>query len=499
MRTMGVREFNVTSLSKVRLMDPKNVGYQDSIDIIRDELHRTRRSFVKIGWYLKHIKDQEMFKTDGYADIFELALDKFNISQPTATRFMNICKEFSVDHDSPELDEKFVDFSVSQLFEMLPMEEDKRERITSDMTVKQIREVKEDTRKKKEPDDGEIRAVCHDCLRKISDNDFEHLKEYMCERYGKSYHFTSSPDLSYRCTPRGISINNSDEITWTSFAKRVHYLNDLIPFRVHRDDDSEIPGQTSIEKDFPEYLPAKQKAELQAEREEILTAPQEVMTGAEMTESENIEPEILEGDYRELPEVTSEIEERAKCITGKSDQCFAAADCDRGRNGEVKCCAECQCQESCNSSCGWLDELEASKEEPKTEQIDEASPHSEEQQVMQAQPDLPDLKNADQRKAWLADYKSWGLWYYDEHIDVNYYKYDFSDGSRLIVAEYPQRQEYWSSKVSDEYHYHLLEKGKKKYDSKQTYDEKFRANYNNETYLIEFLKDLKMGKRGVTK
>ena len=380
MRTMGVKAFNVTSLSKVRLMDPKNVGYQDSIDIIRDELHRTRRSFVKIGWYLKHIKDQEMFKTDGYADIFELALDKFNISQPTATRFMNICKEFSVNHDSPELDEKFVDFSVSQLFEMLPMEEDKRERITPDMTVKQIREVKEDTRKKKEPDDGEIRDFC----------------------------------------------------------------------RVHRDDDSEIPGQTSIEKDFPEYLPAKQKAELQAEREEILTAPQAVMTGAE--ESENMEPEILEGDYRELQE---DIE--------------------------------------------GVDELEASKEEPKTEQIDEASPHSEEQQVMQTQPDLPNLKNADQRKAWLADYKSWGLWYYDEHIDVNYYKFDFSDGSRLIVAEYPQRQEYWSSKVSDEYHYHLLEKGKKKYDSKQTYDEKFRANYNNETYLIEFLKDLKMGKRGVTK
>ncbi|MDE5818343.1 MAG: hypothetical protein K2I07_03345 [Lachnospiraceae bacterium] len=491
---MGVREFNVTSLSKVRLLDPHDVGYEDSIDIIRDELHRTRRSFVKIGWYLKHIKDQEMFKTDGYADIFELALDKFNISQPTATRFMNICKEFSVNHDSPELDEKFVDFSVSQLFEMLPMEEEKREQITSDMTVKQIREVKEDTRKKNEPDDGEIRAVCHDCLRKISDNDFEHLKEYMCERYGKSYHFTSSPDLSYRCTPKGISINNSDEITWTSFAKRAHYLNDLIPFRVHRDDDSEIPGQTSIEKDFPEYLPAKQKAtELQAEQEEISTAPKEVMTGAEMTESENIEPEILEGDYRELPEASADIEKTAKfvsgqilevarnlygeiCITGKSEngRCNLATYCDKG----LKCCAECQ--EYCIARCGWL---QMSQNNEEAEQI---------------QPELPDLKNADQRKAWLADYKSWGLWYYDEHIDVNYYKYDFSDGSRLIVAEYPQRQEYWSSKIADEYHYHLLEKGKKrKYDNKP-YDEKFRAHYDNETHLIEFLKDLKMGKRGIS-
>ena len=48
-------------------------------------------------------------------------------------------------------------------------------------------------------------------------------------------------------------------------------------------------------------------------------------------------------------------------------------------------------------------------------------------------------ENIDQRKAWLAQYKKWGLWYYDGHIDVNYYKYDFPDGSRLIVTEYPQR------------------------------------------------------------
>ncbi len=267
---MGVKAFNVASLSKVHLVAPKEVGYQDSLDIIRDELHRTRRSFVKIGWYLKHIKDEEMFKTDGYADIFELALDKFNISQPTANRFMNICKEFSVNHDSPELDEKFVDYSVSQLFEMLPMDEEKREQITPDMTVKQIRDMKGDTQKKNEPDDGEIRDVCYDCLRDISDKDFEQLKEYMRERYGRTYCGVHSDKLCYKCTPRGISINDSDEITWAGFAKRVHFLNDLTPFRkpIAKEDD-EIPGQTSIEKDFPEYMPDYPEEEEEPEIEEV--------------------------------------------------------------------------------------------------------------------------------------------------------------------------------------------------------------------------------------
>lgn len=105
------------------------------------------------------------------------------------------------------------------------------------------------------------------------------------------------------------------------------------------------------------------------------------------------------------------------------------------------------------------------------------------------QPELPVLKNNDQRKEWLAAYKSWGLWYRDENIDVNYYKYDFSDESRLVVAEYPQRHSYYSSsEYKDEHYYHLLEKDKKGYG--EPYDEQFRQQADCETYLVEFLKNL---------
>ena len=49
---------------------------------------------------------------------------------------------------------------------------------------------------------------------------------------------------------------------------------------------------------------------------------------------------------------------------------------------------------------------------------------------------LPIMRNNDQRKEWLRNYKAWGLWYTDEHIGVRYYKYDFENGARLIVEEY---------------------------------------------------------------
>lgn len=107
------------------------------------------------------------------------------------------------------------------------------------------------------------------------------------------------------------------------------------------------------------------------------------------------------------------------------------------------------------------------------------------------QPELPRLKNNEERKEWLENYQDWGLWYRDERIDVNYYKYDFKDGSRLVAAEYPKREGYWNQEPKDEHFFHFLKKNKKKYASlDETYDEKFRNETDSITSLAEFLKEI---------
>ena len=107
------------------------------------------------------------------------------------------------------------------------------------------------------------------------------------------------------------------------------------------------------------------------------------------------------------------------------------------------------------------------------------------------QPELPRLKNNEERKEWLKNYQDWGLWYRDERIDVNYYKYDFKDGSRLVAAEYPKREGYWNQEPRDEHFFHFLKKNKKKYASlDETYDEKFRNETDSITSLAEFLKEI---------
>lgn len=107
------------------------------------------------------------------------------------------------------------------------------------------------------------------------------------------------------------------------------------------------------------------------------------------------------------------------------------------------------------------------------------------------QPELPRLKNNEERKEWLENYQDWGLWYRDERLDVNYYKYDFKDGSRLVAAEYPKREGYWNQEPRDEHFFHFLKKNKKKYASlDETYDEKFRNETDSITSLAEFLKEI---------
>ena len=64
------------------------------------------------------------------------------------------------------------------------------------------------------------------------------------------------------------------------------------------------------------------------------------------------------------------------------------------------------------------------------------------------QPPLPIMKNNDQRKEWLRNYKSWGLWYEDKNVGIKYYKYDFANGARLIVEEFapdPSEKSQWNT------------------------------------------------------
>lgn len=113
------------------------------------------------------------------------------------------------------------------------------------------------------------------------------------------------------------------------------------------------------------------------------------------------------------------------------------------------------------------------------------------------QPTLPTMKNNDQRKEWLRNYKSWGLWYEDKNTGIKYYKYDFTNGARLIVEEYApdqgEQKSWWVSKTTESYYMHLVggpEPNRKDGIPKWSYHTHYNKYPNSETELCEFLKDL---------
>lgn len=64
-----------------------------------------------------------------------------------------------------------------------------------------------------------------------------------------------------------------------------------------------------------------------------------------------------------------------------------------------------------------------------------------EEEERQEQPELPALKNNDQRKRFLETFREWPVWFEVPQAAEVYYRYDLPDGCSLVICEY----HYWAS------------------------------------------------------
>ena len=634
---MAVNFDAVLNLSKAGLMNPEQMGYKDSLEIIKDESVKIQKSFVKIGWYLKHIKDDELYKEDGYANINECAADQLGYSQSTVSRLINICEKFSKNHNSPELDDKYAGFDKSQMIEMLPMEPEQLERVKPDMTVKQIRDIK---------DEGKISK--NDT--KESDEDSTIPGQTSIERDFPEY-MPSEPAIfddseeendnqKYAMSHKGETViedeeNILDEAVIDGQYREVDGLEEAVILQT----DDAIHDERWFVEQYVKFA-AKESAELMeiCRREKNnsdrakaiqknadlygyydkscweysfefhkLSEGVDICIGEEEMHLtyERFALELMRIAERDI--ATSQSEKSAYGLEktehpegsllttegcGHKHNCFSCAqDCNIRQKdrycalapfgnpfpcttmavlGNLKEELEDKCQfvnndlaphtagsgeadpccRTCQELCGYRCQRAPLKEEPSEddtesqEYTDQESDddvrllrdmlkeakrllqdyldlgdfpeltvrkqrlivgalanmvceleklQEKEEAAAEMQQELPLLKNDTQRKQWLSDYKVWGIWYRDVNIDVIYYKFDFFDGSRLVVTEYPQRHSYYSNESKDEHYYHLLKKNAKR--GRDVYDEKYRCQPDCETELVKFLKSIQKKER----
>ena len=299
-------------------MDNEITNYDNAKNIIRRDLESMSRKFITIGYYLKMIRDNEMYRQDGFKDIWEFAQDTYGISKSTCSRWMAMNDKFSQGGNSPYLKEEYRDFGKSQLQEMLYLTDEQMEQARPDMTAKEIREIRKPETPKmelKKPDEMERQYLNNAAKRLISSWHVWFLQDFMNR--------VMQVDIS----PKEIKKKLEGK------SRTVHFSTDKGSGHINLFDDC---VQVWNEKndcigDFDWfYLAAAIQAMWNETAKDISQKKQE--------SQEKIRP------Y-----------DRG-CITGKSPSgnCVCC-----GKDG-VECCA--QCKEKCNGRCGWLDVAPAQQE-----------------------------------------------------------------------------------------------------------------------------------------
>lgn len=107
------------------------------------------------------------------------------------------------------------------------------------------------------------------------------------------------------------------------------------------------------------------------------------------------------------------------------------------------------------------------------------------------QPELPRLKNNEERKEWLRNYKTWPLRHVDAYTGAKYYEYRFDNGAVLVAEEWKAEGDRYIPDYETVY-LHLIggpEAPMGKYGIRkwETHD-KFNRFPDSETAIVEFLK-----------
>ncbi len=464
----------------------QNVSLEDAEVFIRSNLQSAVRSVIATGFYLKHIRDNELYLEAGYKNINEYAMDRFGLSASATSRYITRNTRFSRGGNSPLIDDRFKDFSKSQLQEMLGMSDEQLEQVTPDMTVREIRNM---ARPKEIP-----------YIEIPGQTELKDIPGVMPEERAESFE-ASTAEL--------FDVEEDENMVQPVAGKPI---SQEIPIaELMEEENAEIatsqllPEETAANEQWNEPVEAAEKQQMGHclyRPEYACSLPEEYMhrsgsgtdcaheccwecvkhgecklecnSSADRPETEEeiatsqTDNEASEDEVKERTdiELLRELLERKKQLLSK---CLGTPGIDKSdehirmQKLEVGALASMLCE---------LEDLKEKKDRPK-------------------QPELPQLKNNDQRAAFIDTYETWPLWIDNQETGERYYRYDLPDGTSFVIKTYHSMLYDWKADVTMRYkegyganEEYLLEPGKF-----------FRDCRANRTTLIEKLKEIQKGER----
>lgn len=531
---------------------------QEISTAIRNNITDAAHSFVSTGYYLKQVRDKQLFLELGYRDIWEYASTEFGISKSNASRFMSINDKFSVDGNSTTLLEQYNNFSYSKLQEMLTLDEEQLTTITDDMTVKEIRNIK-----------SKENEECKENINNSVDEDNE---------------IDFDIDLNVKFEDEELPHQEDEDI------KVCIHANDYLEDEVEDKDD---PIATSQQKSDVEYAegevvtdtPVQQKKsqtiddldipitaynnlcrmgittldQLCSKTFDEINSPsmgryyatkiEEALLNMDMHLKSSEENDCIDGCNGECTFCNNTScncyqVKRTNCLYNSSIGCSIYGAHDVAISLGINCISSCckSCKEDCGARCNQSvnDNYKSDVEEQNivvesntveqdsdeelikkkivllTEKITAlkhmGNPNM--KKVLKAselelkayknlltifkevapvqQPELPLLKNNDQRKEFIDNYQSWPIWIDQELTGERYYRYDFDGGASIVVKVSTCHK--WNSSIGFEPD---VSYGREKYyligiENEEKYKPKistFAESETNKSALIDYLKE----------
>lgn len=129
-------------------------GARTSLKHILIDMNDIRTSYIRLGFHLEEFKSNAYYYDFGFPSMEEFCAANLGMDKSAVSRCINVYRKFNGSNftkyeagiktigSSMEIDERYKDYSYSQLCEMVSMDEEQRKQVTPDMTIKQIREVK---------------------------------------------------------------------------------------------------------------------------------------------------------------------------------------------------------------------------------------------------------------------------------------------------------------------------------------------------------------------
>lgn len=114
---------------------------KEDISSAKNKLNGLKKDFVKIGYRLRQIDDNELYRQDGYKTIAEFAKAECGLSPSDTTRFIQINKKYSIGGNSEELRPEFLEYGQSKLAAMLALPDADLNMITPQTSREDIREL----------------------------------------------------------------------------------------------------------------------------------------------------------------------------------------------------------------------------------------------------------------------------------------------------------------------------------------------------------------------